>query len=350
MFNNKKKFLFIIPILLILAGLGYYFLYWCKTPLYAVNEVRTSVQQHDVEKFEKYVDLNSVLDKAFEDVILAESKINNDSVINNPFAMGILHMLKPAVIDLMADEAKAAVAGKDPKAQQQTEDQAAENQPHKPRHNPVTDAMRNNIEKKINLEQLKIKDIVLESSQQDQAVVSLLIHHNQLDKDFALKLKMSLNESGTWQIKEITNLVDFIVQINAAQKASAASLHKPTLDKLNTSLEIISQQLSIKEENNEHILSALVTVKNNTQKNINRIYYDIEVFDAENNLIYSYPERFNGVLPPGNTQVLNNHKILNKTLPADNALLALDLTKTNWKIQPTYISFDDGEVLEYSQY
>lgn len=350
MLKNNKKILFIIPLIIIAAALAYYFLYWCKTPLYAVNEVRTAVQQHNVEKFEKHVDLHSVLDKAFEDVIVAESKINNDAVAANPFALGILHMLKPAVVELMVEEAKSAVAGssKDNNADAAAKNDAA-NVPA-PRKNPVTDAMRNNIEKKLNLDQLKISDIILESTQNNNAIVDLQLHHKTLDKDFSLKLKMTVNEEGNWQIKEITNLEEFLIQLDAAQKSAQASHDKPVLEKLQSSLEILDQKLAIKTENDKHILSALITIKNTTNKNINRIYYDIDVFDSNNNIIYSYPEHFNGILPPGNTQILNNHKILNKSLPADKTLMSLDFAKLNWKIQPTYISFDDGEVLEYSRY
>ncbi len=349
MMRNNKKLLLIIPLICIAAGLAYYFLYWCKTPLYAVNEVRTAVQQHNVEKFEKHVDLHSVLDKAFEDVIVAESKINNDAVTANPFALGILHMLKPAVIELMVDEARTAVAGtsKDETDNNAKKESAASTVP---RRNPVTDAMRSNIEKKLNIDQLKIYDIVLESTNKNNAVVALQLHHKSLNKDFSLKLKMTVNDQGNWQIKEITNLEEFLVQLDAAQKAAQATQDKPTLEKLHSSLSVTDQKLTIKTENDKHILSALITVKNTTNKNINRIYYDIEVFDSNNNIIYSYPEHFNGILPPGNEQILNNHKILNKSLPADNTLMSLDFNKLNWKIQPTFISFDDGEVLEYSHY
>ena len=56
--------------------------------------------------------LDSVLDNAFEDIIKAESKINNDNLFSNPFALGILHMLKPSVVDLMKQEALDKIAAK----------------------------------------------------------------------------------------------------------------------------------------------------------------------------------------------------------------------------------------------
>lgn len=342
MFSKNKKFLLLLPLIVISAALFYYFMYWCKTPLYAVNEVRDSMQNHNVEKFEKYVDLHSVLDKAFEDVIMAESKINNDNVASNAFAMGILRMIKPAVVDLLVEETKASIANQNTEQKQTVSGNAS----HK---DPIADAMRSNLEKKLSLDKLKLKDISLEDSKEGQAVVNLVITHKELNKDFELKMKMVLTEDNVWQIKEFTNLVDFIYELDRAEKAALASLNQPLIDKLNNSLTIVDKKISLQENINgadNKILSVVVTVKNNSNKNINRIYYDIEVFDDDNNIVYSYPERFNGTLPAGNTQILNNQKILKPALPADKMLMELDFDDLNWRIQPTYISFDDGEVIE----
>lgn len=347
MFSKNKVFLILLPLIAVFAALFYYFVYWCNTPLYAVNEVRDSVQNHNVEKFEKYVDLHSVFDKAFEDVIMAESKINNDNVASNAFAMGILRMIKPAVVDLLVEEAKASIAD------QKTEAKPASGTNTAGKKDPIADAMRNNLEKKLSLDKLKIKDISLEDSKNGQAIVNLTVNHKELNKDFELKLKMILNDGNVWQIKEFTNLTEFIYELDRAEKAARASLNKPLLDKLNNSLTIVDKKIALQENINNSdnkVLSVVVTVKNNSNKNINRIYYDIEVFDDDNNIIYSYPERFNGTLPAGNTQILNNQKILKTTLPADKMLMELDFDDLNWRIQPTYISFDDGEVVENNIY
>lgn len=346
MFSKNKIFFILLPVIAVFAALFYYFVYWCNTPLYAVNEVRNSVQNHNVEKFEKYVDLHSVFDKAFEDVIMAESKINNDNVASNAFAMGILRMIKPAVVDLLVEETKASIADQSTEQKNSAGSKAG-------KKDPIADAMRNNLEKKLSLDKLKIKDISLQDSSKGQAIVNLVVHHQELNKDFELKLKMLLTEDDVWQIKEFTNLTEFIYELDRAQKAALASLNKPLLDKLNNSLTIVDKKIELLENINNSdnkVLSVIVTIKNNSNKNINRIYYDIEVFDDDNNIIYSYPERFSGTLPAGNTQLLNNQKILRPTLPADKMLMELDFDDLNWRIQPTYISFDDGEVIENNMY
>ena len=110
--KSKKTLTLVILVVAALLGAAFYFLYWIRTPAYALNQTRLAIKEHNTAKFEQYVDLNSVLDNAFEDIIKAESKINNDNLFSNPFALGILHMLKPSVVDLMKQEALDKIAAK----------------------------------------------------------------------------------------------------------------------------------------------------------------------------------------------------------------------------------------------
>ena len=73
---NKKKWFIVSILLAVLAGAAFYFLYFIKTPAYALNETRLAVKEHDTTKFTRYVDVNSVMDNDFDDIIKAESKIN----------------------------------------------------------------------------------------------------------------------------------------------------------------------------------------------------------------------------------------------------------------------------------
>lgn len=186
--KNKKTAVLIFIIIAALAGAAFYFLYFIRTPAYALNQARLSVQQHDTEKFQRYVDLQSVMDNAFEDVIKAESKITNNDLFANPFALGILHMLKPSVVELMKQEALTKIAAK-PKQ----EDKAVD---------PVPDAMRRNIERHIPLDKFAFKDLKLTKHAAAEATAALVLHNANLNKDFIVNLQMLNNENGDWQIKK----------------------------------------------------------------------------------------------------------------------------------------------------
>lgn len=336
MLKGKKKYLLIFPVLLLVLGCAYYFCYWIRTPLYAVNQVREAVKQHDVVKFNQYVDTNTLLSKAYEDVITAESMIHHDDITKNPFAMGVLHFLKPTIVDLMAHELEKTVAGKDAKESSKRQD-------------PVSDAMKTNIEKQVQLKDLQLKSINLKEHKDENADVILTLYNKALQKSFNLHLKMSLDDN-TWRITEISNLVDFIVDMNAAKQLALSAKIKPIQDELERALKILNKKLFItsQEVNGKKVqmLEAIVTVRNATDKVIERIYYDIDIYDKNKEVIYSYPARFAGKLEPDGIQVLTTAKKLNSMLPADKMVMELNLSQQDWNIDNNFMRFEDGSVLQ----
>ncbi|MGM9569906.1 MAG: hypothetical protein ACI3XC_07485 [Phascolarctobacterium sp.] len=335
--KSKKTLALILVLAAVLCGAAFYFLYFVRTPAYALNQARIALKEHNTTKFEQYVDLQSVLDNAFEDIIKAESKINNDNLFSNPFAMGILHMLKPSVVDLMKQEALARIAAK-PEQEEKVAD-------------PVPDAMRRNLERHIPLDKLSVKDLKLAKQEQGQATATLVLHDDNLQKDFLATLLMEANDKSDWQIKKISNLSELIIQFSAAKKAKQAAANKPIMERLNQSVgtsEVglhIFQDPNIKEAEPQQLLLASVSATNKTKVAINRMYYDVTILDEKGKELYSYPEHFRGSIAPGATVQLETSKKLNALLPDDKRLLSLDLSKLTGRIQITYIAFDDGNVL-----
>ncbi len=336
--QSKKKWFLIFILFAAIAGAAFYFLYFIRTPAYALNEARTAFKTHDTEKFSRYVDVPSVMNNAFEDIIKAESKINNDNVFSNPFALGILHMLKPSVVDLMTKEAMDKVAGKSETAQQE---QAAD---------PVPDAMKRNMERHIPISKFTVKDLQLNKQDGNNATATLVLHDRDLDKDFVAELAMQHNEQGNWQIKKVSNLADLIVQLDAAKRAKQAAANKPIMERLNKALQTTGERLTINKTANSDVdntstLTATIMAKNMTSVAINRMYYDVTVLNDKGEQIYSYPEHYQGSIAPGQAVELTTNKKLNQLLPDDKKLMEMDIAKEKIKIQVTYIAFDNGDVL-----
>lgn len=335
--KNKKTAIFIFIIIAALAGAAFYFLYFIRTPAYALNQARLAVQQHDTEKFQRYVDLQSVMDNAFEDTIKAESKITNADLFSNPFALGILHMLKPSVVELMKQEALNKIAAK-PKQEEKAVD-------------PVPDAMRRNIERHIPLDKFTFKDLKLTKHAAAEATAALVLHNKNLNKDFIVNLQMLNNENGDWQIKKVDNLAELIIQLEAAKQAKQAAENKEVIDRLNKAVSASEIRLNIFTDNNaqeiepQKILLAAISVRNMTNVTINRMYYDVTIENEKGETLYSYPEHFRGAIEPGQMRELNTSKKLNAMLPDDKKLMEQDISKINGKIQITYIAFDDGNVI-----
>lgn len=336
--NTKKHFLISFIVIAILAGLAYYFLYYTKTPTYALNAAHTSYQEHNLQKFERYVDINSVMDSAFNDIIKAESQINNDNIFSNPFALGILHMLKPSVVDLMIQETRTKIVNE--KNFLDKEKQIVD---------PVPDAMKKNMERRIPLAQIEIVNFKISKVENDYAVANIVLHLKDLKQNFIADVLLEKNTKNDWQIKKINNLSELVVQIDAAKKTNLALSNKPIIERINKAVQTLDAQAEIisKQESQElkKFLKTTIKIKNMDNTSIRRMYYDILIFDEHNKQIYSYPEHFQGNLAPADDFTLKSIKKLSTLLPDDKKLIEQNMSKNKCQIQVTYIVFEDGTVL-----
>lgn len=198
--NQKKAALAIV--VLILCAVGFYFLYWVRTPAYSIHIIEKSIKRHDVVTFEKHVDMDCLYSKAFDDIIIVSGKLDADPILENPFAIGFLQMLKPTVVSTMKYETLEYVKGEkgdDAQNSQQTED--------------VLRGMKDQTD----VDNAVLKKISVERKEGNQAIVVLKLYNRKLKKNFDLKLKMTKLDDGKWQIKEITNLVEFILAVHKAE-------------------------------------------------------------------------------------------------------------------------------------
>lgn len=331
--RSNKLLLIAIPLLIVAAALGYYFLVFAKTPAFTVNEVRKAVQNHDPEKFAQYVDVNSVMNYAFDDILLAKSKIDDDNILSNPFAVSILHMIKPQVVHLMGDEALRRIANK-----KDGDGKAA--------RDPVPDAMRRNLERNIPMDRLKLKDISLSEKNDKEAIASVELYNDQLEKDFTLDILMQPNPDGYWRVTRIRNLADFIIDMEKARNASKLAQDKPMLDRMSRAFTISNKSLVFGGSIKEPLLSIDFNLRNNTGKTINRFYYDVEISDREEKLLYSFSEKYNGRISPTQVVRAKIRKKLTPEVSANRDLLACKDDSLIFRIVATHIYFDDGSVME----
>lgn len=198
--NQKKATLAIV--ILILCVVGFYFLYWVRTPVYSIHIIEKSIKRHDVITFEKHVDMDNLYSKAFDDTIIAAGKIDADSILENPLAIGFLQILKPTVVSAMKYETIEYVKG-------EKDDNLQDNQ--------EADAVLRGMKDKTDVDNTVLKKISVVRKEGNQAIVALKLYNKKLNKNFDLKLKMTKLDDGKWQIKEITNLVEFILAVNKAE-------------------------------------------------------------------------------------------------------------------------------------
>ena len=122
--------------------------------------------------------------------------------------MGILQMMKPAIVNELKAKILEEIKGVD-NGQSSKKNQATK--------------MAEDLQEKADVKNADFKDITVVSKENGEAIVALTLHNKKFNKDFELKVKMAELQDGTWKLKEITNLVDFLVEVDKADKALRAS-------------------------------------------------------------------------------------------------------------------------------
>lgn len=122
--------------------------------------------------------------------------------------MGILQMMKPAIVNELKAKTLEEIKGVD-NWQSSKKNQATK--------------MAEDLQEKADVKNADFKDITVVSKENGEAIVALTLHNKKFNKDFELKVKMAELQDGTWKLKEIINLVDFLVEVDKADKALRAS-------------------------------------------------------------------------------------------------------------------------------
>lgn len=102
---SKKKSIIAVLIAVIAIVLGWYFLYFTKTPVYSLNLARESVEKHDIVTFKKHVDVESIVGSGYDDFV--EVQMNDPLIKDNPFkgfAEAMLRGLKPQIVPALSQE------------------------------------------------------------------------------------------------------------------------------------------------------------------------------------------------------------------------------------------------------
>ena len=100
---KKIIVLIVVVIIIILSGSIYYFL---GTPTYSLYKTKKAISQHDSITFNKYVDVDRVVNNLFEQA--TSSLENNEEMKDNPFS-GLLTTMLSSVKELIKSEINKSV-------------------------------------------------------------------------------------------------------------------------------------------------------------------------------------------------------------------------------------------------
>lgn len=188
----------------------YYFLYFVRTPEYSLNLIREAVQKHDMIAFERHVDTDHICNKLVDDYMVALSQKEN-----NPMAIGLMNMMKPALVAHLKEAVLEAARGE---GQEPTKTQNKE-------IDEMTEALKDNI-----YNDMKFKSASVIYKEGSEAVVAIALVHPDYNRPVELKVRMVQLDSGKWRVKEIANLMEFLGETKRVADAieKKAETKKPT--------------------------------------------------------------------------------------------------------------------------
>ena len=246
--NGQKIAVGLISV--IVCAALFYFFYYTKTPIYSVKQIGEAIQKHDVETFDRHVDLKHMMGKLYDDFVAKESK-DQGSLAGNAFALGIVNALKPVAVAELQDAVYAEITPKEPATEQK--------------------------ESKINLfdrfkdskNAAKLKDVSTISKDGDTAIVGIKYHNRKVDKDYSLKVKMEKRSDGKWRAKELTNLIEVLEQTEKDEEEKLIELDKPYKEQVWKTVELAEEYgWRLNSFYNGYGLEVCVSLKNISNKEI----------------------------------------------------------------------------------
>jgi flagellar basal body-associated protein FliL len=223
-----KYFVGFVIVAAIAAG-AFYFGYWVKTPQYSLNVISNAVVNHDEETFAKHVDLDNLFSQLFDDCIAVQFHL--DSTPSNNFLQRQVASIKNTVIPVFADMTKQVVKSGTITAAINSADSSA----------GPGGQLAEGMAVKLGIPYMIYKNVgeVVKTSD-DEALVTLNIEDKQTGKSLPVKLRMTRLPDGSWQIKNIANVKEYLELRDAAIAAKLAELNKPLKDKIDAAVKVIT--------------------------------------------------------------------------------------------------------------
>ena len=200
----------LLGVLLVFAGLFWYFRIYTKTPEYALRSIESALEQHDEALFLRHVRLDDVLNSGYDDFMMGTMDAEFGHSRESAAALeDFSKMLKPAFIKMLQDAVHSRLTtGMWPSA------------------TPAEDgADTENILSRIGVRDLEFREISNLTLHEDTqtAEVDILVHQGEADTDFTFKILLKPSEDGDWQVISIQNLHEYAGVLEQARRRRIAT-------------------------------------------------------------------------------------------------------------------------------
>ena len=337
---NKKTGIIaaIIVAVLVIGGIAGY-TYYKRTPTYTFGLIKTAVEKHDWDAFSKHVDTRNVISTSYDAIVESAMEADEDTDEDiKGMASGFAKLLKPAIVDALNDDmeqwVKTGEAKGSSKQAASKDEQQAEN-------------AADNMTKETGFDKSSFKGVSYTKDDGDFSLVGITITDNQLGKDFTLELKMRQLDDGTWQILEISNLKDYLMELDKARKEKLAELNKPVQGEIDQRVSVKSAKAGIVPADAfgfSQKLRVNMTITANSDKAITTFEGNI-LLKSQDGKTTKIPFTAKQALKTGDQQIFID-KELNPFIGSEAKLAKTNLSQYSVTTQITKLTYSDGTTLE----
>lgn len=197
----------LVTLLLVLAiagGGGYW--YWIRTPQYSLEQVKAAIKAHDLEKFNKYVDVDGTSTRMVDDFFTKPMRdALGPSILGQVLVTGLASFLRPQIARGIKHEILTFV-----ETGQFRPENSADQDP------PPGGISLSGMDLHLGFRAHALKSVTSVQTDGDLAQLELLLHNTLYNEDLPLDVKMRKMD-GYWQIIELTNFPSFCGKLAALE-------------------------------------------------------------------------------------------------------------------------------------
>lgn len=225
---KKKTIIIIVGLIVIMVTVGFVYYRHISSPEYSLGQIKQAYDQHDITKFEKYVDtktlIGGILDKTLNEASERSTASSSAERLGENLGKGLINLMRPQVEELWTQQINKLV---------ETGDIQGGNE------KKGLDEIWN----KSDTASFKgIKEIKI-----DGKVATVFLEFNQPRFDTTLVLNIKMRDKGSyWQLFDISNIFEYSKTIESLEEERVNKLNEEVLRQFLTHVKMSDVKLQTK--------------------------------------------------------------------------------------------------------
>jgi len=204
----------------LLGAWAWYFFIYIKTPEYALHNIQSAIESHDIEDFRKSVNLDILLPKAYDD--LTADMFKDDKALppkTKTLFENFYILIKPMIISGIQDDISQYV---NTGIWKKNEEKGS-----------ILKGQQLGIDfdeliERSNLRNIQLKQIASIIKTGKTATAEIQICEEYTKTDFTLRVRLEQETNGNWQVVYIENYKDFLNTLQTIQETDLSSYLQST--------------------------------------------------------------------------------------------------------------------------